>query len=343
MKRKQAWLGLIISAVFLYLAFRKSDWGQIWQVLQSADLVVLIAPLALMFFLFWLRAVRWRYLLQPNGRPSLHSLFGAIMIGFMSLNLLPFRLGEFIRAYVLGRREKMSMSAIFATIVIERIFDGFAILLLTLLALLFLPFTLSPKVLAWIRAFSYLAGVIYVGAIVFIIMVKVRIDLIIRIIHFLLARTPRLKDTAEKIVRSFAQGLDVLADVRLLVAISAFAIIIWVGYAFFYWIAIMAFPAPGGGGIQIGLLGGMFILGAIALGVLIPSSPGFVGTFQIACITALTAMGVESATAESFAIVIHIMQFIPITLVGIIYLYAQNFTLRDIQTGGQAAQAELEN
>ena len=90
----------------------------------------------------------------------------------MSLNVLPLRLGEFIRAYVLGRRENMSKSGIFATVVVERIFDGFTVLSLLMLSLLFLPNDINPDTTSWIRAFSYLAVAIYLTAIAFVVLVK---------------------------------------------------------------------------------------------------------------------------------------------------------------------------
>ena len=95
-------------------------------------------------------------------------------------------------------------------------------------------------------------------------------------------------------------------------------------------------------GSQVGWLGACFFLGAISMGVALPSSPGMVGTFQLASIWTLVAMGIQETTAESFAIIIHGLQYIPVTLTGIIYLYMQNFTLREVRSSAQSTRAGME-
>ena len=343
MKFKQAWLGLIISAGFLYLAFRESDWRSTWQVLQTIHFGWVFFSLIFLFIAFWLRAVRWRLLLLPAGKPSLHSVFGAIMIGFMSLNLLPFRLGEFIRAYVLGRRENMSKSGVFATVIIERVFDGFSVLLLLLASLYFLPIAMSPEISAWIRAFTILGAVIYTAAAVFVILAKVKTEFLIRALELIFSPLPRLQIKVADLLRSFVTGLDVLKNGRILLMVFVHSILIWLAIVMYYWLVMFGFQTVGGTSLggQVGFVGTSFVLCAIALGIMIPSSPGFVGTFELAAIASLAALGVDQTVAESYAIVAHVTQFVPITLAGIIYLYRQNFSFREIRTEGKTAKAEL--
>ncbi|MEW6262151.1 MAG: lysylphosphatidylglycerol synthase transmembrane domain-containing protein [Thermodesulfobacteriota bacterium] len=343
MKNKKAWLGLLISIVFLYLAFRHSDWRQIWNAASRANFLYFLAALPVMALAFWLKAVRWRYLLLPSGRPGLHSLFGGVMIGYMALNLLPLRLGEFIRAYVLGRREKISASAVFATVVVERIFDGFTLLAMLLLPLFFLPLPLGPETMAWVRTFAYLGLAIYALAALFVVLVKVKTDLIILLIEKTLGWFPPAKDLARRLTLSFASGLASVSDWRLFLIITLYSILIWLAYTAVYWLTMYAFRMPGESSIggQLGYLGSIFVNVTIALGIMIPSSPGFVGVFELACIMSLTALGVNRSLAESYALTVHAYQFIPITLTGIIYLYAQNFTFREIQTAGQETRTEL--
>jgi len=332
-----------LSALFLYLAFRKSDWNQTWTVIQNVGFSWILVSMPLLALAFWFRALRWRYLLLPAGRPGLHSLFGSIMIGFMSLNLLPLRLGEFIRAYVLGRREGLSKSGVFATVVIERIYDGFTVLLLLVLALIFLTLPLSPEVMAWVKAFTYLGAVIYLGAVFFLITARQKTGLIIRVIRWLLQPFPRWQKRAAEVIGSFAAGLASLGDWRIFLVVTGYSLLVWLATAAFYWVVMFGFQSGGEGslGRQVGPFGGVFVLVAIALGIMIPSGPGFVGTFELACIMALVGLGVDKSTAESYAIVVHASQFIPISLVGIIYLYVQNFSFREIRAGGETAQAEM--
>ena len=180
----------------------------------------ILAAVPVTFLQFFLRAVRWRYLLLPQGRPGLHTLFGTIMIGFMTLNVLPFRIGEFVRAYVLSRREPITMSAGFATIVVERIFDGFGILLYFLVSLLFLPAALSEDFKTRIQIGSAITAVIYLVAIVFLVGLKFRPEWVQWCVRVFLGRFPRLRKLAEKVIASFITGLDAVGRWRLFLAIS---------------------------------------------------------------------------------------------------------------------------
>lgn len=345
MKRKRVWLGLGLSAFFLYLAFRRSDFTAIWAELARADHTFVLAGVALMFLAFWLRAVRWRYLLLPAGRVGVHSLFGAVMIGYMALNLLPLRLGEFIRAFVLGRREGLSKSGVLATVMVERIFDGFSVMLLLIVALFFSPLPLNQDSLAWLRALAYVGLALYLLALAFAVALKVKTGLFLRLTETILAPFPRLSSRVTPLVRAFARGLEVLGRFRLLLTVSVYSLLHWAACAAYYWVIMFGFQAGSGTsvGFEVGYLGALFVLAAVALAIMIPSSPAFVGTFELACITALSALGVLRVTAESYAIVLHAVQFFPVTLAGIVYLYAQDLTLKEIQAEGQAGPAALES
>ena len=340
MKNWKTWLGILISAVFLYLAFRKTDWGQTWLMVKHADFRYLLLAAVILMLAFVLRALRWRYLLYPTARLGFGALFGPMMIGFMALNILPFRLGEFIRAWMLGRREGISKSEVFATIVVERVFDGITIL--SFLIVVLFTLNLQDNVMTWIKAFSYLALVIYIGAIVFMILVRFSTNLIVTIVRRLLGWAPSIEGKAEGIIRSFAQGLDAVRNPKLFAWISFYSLIIWLTYTAAYYVAMFGFQSPDGFNIghEAGFTGALFVLVAVALGIMIPASPGFVGTYELACITALAALGVSNSLAESYAIVTHAINFVPVTLTGLVYLYTHNISLKDITEAHDNIESE---
>ena len=138
--KKKFIIGLVISSVFLYLAFRKVDYSELWSALKEANYWYIIPNIILVILSMWMRAYRWRFMIDPIKKVGLSRLFSSVMIGFMANNVLPARLGEFVRAYSLGTKENISRSATFATIVIERIFDGFSLLFILWLSLLLSPF-----------------------------------------------------------------------------------------------------------------------------------------------------------------------------------------------------------
>ncbi|MBW2090511.1 MAG: flippase-like domain-containing protein [Deltaproteobacteria bacterium] len=344
MKKKRTWIGILISAIFLYLAFRKSDFGLIINQVMQVDGWLLLVSLPFLFLAFWARALRWRYMLLKSDRLSMHSVFGATMIGFMSLNIFPFRIGDFIRAYVLGSREGLSTSAVFATIVVERLFDGFTLLFILFISIFLLPFPLDPEVIDWVRAFSYLGIAIYLLALAVVLLIAFRQFVIIRLAEKLFSPTPRLKAKAVQLIHSFAEGLTTIDSFRLFMIIVSYSVLVWFFAALFYWVIMFGFLFPDGAnlGVRVGFPGSLFVLGIICLGIMIPAGPGFVGTFELACIMAMKALGVAGPTAESYAIVSHALQFIPITLAGIIYLYIQHFSFKVIQKGEEKSQEELE-
>jgi len=197
--------------------------------------------------------------------------------------------------------------------------------------------------MAWVKAFTYLGAIIYLGAVVFLVAAKQKTGLIIRIIQWILRPFPGWQKRAAGLISSFASGLTALGDWRLFLAVTAYSLLVWLASAAFYWVVMFGFQSAGEAnlGWQVGPFGGVFVLVAIALGIMIPSGPGFVGTFELACIMALVGLGVDKSTAESYAIVVHASQFIPISLVGIVYLYVQNFSFREIKAGGETAQEEM--
>lgn len=339
MKSKKTWFSLLVSLVFLYLAFRDSQWSEIWNVLRSLDYICLVAaqPFLLLTFLF--RAIRWDFLLMPTRKRRLHSLFSAILIGFMANNVLPLRLGEFVRAYVIGRRENLSVSASFATIVVERVFDGCTVILFMAVALLFSPFHLGPQTMAWVRTMSAIGILIYIVVIVFLVFVKIKIHLVAALVGFLFRWSPRLNRFLQTLLQSFAIGLQALGSPALLLKIGFHSFMVWLAAAGYYYVTMLAFTNAHGGswGSEIGFIGTMFLLSSIALGVMVPAGPGFVGTFQFACIIALTALGMDKTTAESYSIIAHAAQYIPVTVAGIVYLSLYNMRFSEIKTADQSA------
>lgn len=127
------WIGIGISAFFLFLLFRKIDFHKLAAAFRELDYRYIPPALLLTFVSYFLRAVRWKFLLLPIKRTRLANLFPSTLIGYMANNLLPARLGEFVRAYSLGQKEQIGTSAVFASLVVDRLCDGFTVLLVLLI------------------------------------------------------------------------------------------------------------------------------------------------------------------------------------------------------------------
>ncbi len=124
MKRWQFWLGVVISAVFIYLALNGLHIEDIWDSLHGAQYVWLLPGVGVYFLGVWVRAWRWHYLLRPIKSVPTHNMFPIVAIGYMGNNIYPARAGEVLRAVVLKKREDIPVSVSMATVIVERVYDG---------------------------------------------------------------------------------------------------------------------------------------------------------------------------------------------------------------------------
>ncbi|MGN6675794.1 MAG: lysylphosphatidylglycerol synthase transmembrane domain-containing protein, partial [Thermomicrobiales bacterium] len=155
LKGWRLWLGLVISLGFLYLALRGQDLGQVRRALAAADYRYLLPAIVIYFAGVWVRALRWRHLLAPVRPLTARALFPVVVIGYMANDILPWRLGEFVRAYALREREHVPASASLATIAVERIFDGLAMLCFLLVASVFIPLDARLRRIALVAALIF--------------------------------------------------------------------------------------------------------------------------------------------------------------------------------------------
>ncbi|HID94591.1 MAG TPA: flippase-like domain-containing protein [Candidatus Latescibacteria bacterium] len=317
--RRKFWIGIIVSAVFLYLAFRRVDLHELGFALRSANYLYVIPAILLTFLSFWTRAFRWRFLLGPVKQVKTSHLFSAIMIGFMANNLLPARLGEFVRAYVIGKKEQISSSSSFATIVIERIFDGVT-LLLFLIPVFFLPS--SPR---WVTKSGYIAAAIYLGILAFLAALMIRTEQTQNLVdRFLRPFSVRWRQKVRGLLVSFTSGLAVLGSLGHLLIIFLLSLLLWflvVGAIHLVFVSC---------GLKLPVYAGFLLLAIIALGVMLPSSPGFVGTIQFLSVAGLALFAVPKSQALGFSIVFHASQFIPVTAIGLVYLWYEQLSLRKL-------------
>jgi hypothetical protein len=318
--KKKFLMGILVSLVFLYLAFRKVDYTELWQALKGANYWFIIPNVILQIFTMWLRAVRWKYMVNPIKRVNLGRLFSSVMIGFMANNVLPARLGEFVRAYSLGAKENVSKSASFATIVVERLFDGFSILFILWATLLLFPF---PD---WVKKGSNLFLVMNLGMLFFLIFLEIKTDSTVRFFQFTFRFLPhKLRIKAEEILLKFISGLKVFRDVSSLIWILTWSILIWVVTGISNYFIFLAF------GLHPPIQASFILLVIVCLGVMLPSSPGFVGTFQFFSIVALARFGYDKNIALPFSIVLHACQYFPVTLLGLYYLKKEHLSLKTLE------------
>jgi len=323
MSRRSLLIGFLVSAVFLYLALRSTDLHNVWAHLAAARYGYLLPASLLTLFAFWVRAVRWGWLLQPIKRISQGRLYSATMIGFMCNNILPMRLGEFVRAFVLGRSAGVRPSAAFATIVIERLFDLFSMIAVFGVILVFFPFHNRLFKVGALIAFAMGLAVLAV-----LIVFLLRGDWFLRVVAPLIPR--RIRERTLKSLDNFRAGLGVLRDPRRLVVIAALTLLMWGCLVFVIRFCFTAARLENGGA-SLPPLASLVVMVVMAIGVMIPSGPGFVGTLQAAAVFGLAVVGYrDQDRALSFSILYHATQWFPIVLVGLVYLMKEQLSLAQV-------------
>jgi uncharacterized protein (TIRG00374 family) len=312
--RSRLIIGCVIGAGFLYLAGRQVDFTLMWEAFTKVNYWFVLLALPVIFLSHFLRALRWRYLMDPIKSVDVASLFSALLIGYMANILMPAHLGEFLRAYVLGKKRAVSASSTFATIVVERIIDVFALLLLMVFAILLYPF---PD---WINAAGYamLAGT--VALFVCLLLLKKYFAFFERLLDLVFRPLPKgLKERLKRGIKSFVLGIVPLRRGRDYVVVGVLSVVIWACYGFIIHLVLHAFDFVSV--YHLPWSTSLIVLVVTTIGVVVPSSPGYVGTYHWLCQVSLAMFGVPGGPAFSFAILVHGVSFLPVLIAGLILAY----------------------
>lgn len=318
MKRWQLWLGLLISAVFLWLALRGLQLRDVWAQMLAADYVWLLPGVVAYFVAVWARTWRWDYMLRPLKQIPIRRLFPVVVIGYMGNNVYPLRAGEVLRSYVLQRREEVPMSASLATVIVERVFDGLVMLLFVFVALPFAPTPGSAE-----RSIVIIASLGFFAALVVFFALAAMPERALRLVAFLTTWPVRLPErTTARIVglaERFLFGLESLRQFRNVLMIFVTSIVIWLLETLKYWFVMQAFP------FEVSFFALMLMNGIVNLFTTLPSAPGYVGTFDKPGIDVLVRYGVAPQIATAYTLVLHAALWLPVTLLGVFYMARAGF------------------
>ncbi len=330
-KRYKFWIGLLISSLFFLLFIRGMDLKEMWEATKDANYFYIFLAAIINTFSFFIRAERWDYLLEPIKKVRLGSLFSAVCIGFMGNSILPARAGEFIRAYVIGKREGISKTSSFATIVLERLFDGFTLLIMLIFIVSLFPFP-RDNYSTYITTGRLYGAVIFTSlfyglAISMVILMSWKPKNVWEIMHITLFRffPKTFVSKIEELYKSFLLGFDSLKKGRHIFSISVYSVILWFVTAFGLYLLFPAFS------IQFNYFAAILVMVVVAVVIMLPSSPGYVGTFHLASSETLILLGVNVNKAKSFAILHHACCIVPVTILGLFYLSRVNLTFKEIK------------
>jgi uncharacterized protein (TIRG00374 family) len=322
MKSWKTILGVAFSAIFLFLAFRAVRLGELIEAFKSTDYLYALPAMLLMIVSLWIRAFRWRFLLSPVKVIGVRSLFYAVGVGSMVNITFPARLGEVVRAHAIGTKEQISRSASFATIVVERVFDGFALLFFLMIPVLF-GSLYSP---GWLRDAELLAIVGYLVALAVLVFLKSKPDLTMRAAAFVFKPLPAgARTKLLTIAGSFVEGLRIFRRSRSMVISILLSPLVWLPVVALIHCLLI------GTGIHLPVQVSFLLLVALCVGVIVPSAPGYVGNTQFVCVGVLKLFGVPAGKALTFSIIYGGCVFVPVLVTGLACLFAEGLSFREIR------------
>lgn len=335
--RLRAAIVLLLTVGLLAYFLRGVNLGEVWEKTREADARLLLLGVCVTMTTYALRAFRWQYLLAPIGPTRFATAFQTTVIGFMASFLLPARAGEVLRPYLLARREHLPPTACFATIILERLLDLLTVLLLFGVFVLFVDpasLTGAPALYAEVKTGGLLAAAAAVaGFLVFFFLAghPEQLGAWARRIERVLPE--RLAHAVASIVESFAEGLAVMRRPAHLLGSLALSFPLWLSIALGIFVTSRAFH------MTFGYLGSFLVMTLLVVGVAVPT-PGQVGGFHTAYkIAVMTFFGASEPTAVGAAIVLWAVSFVPVTLLGLVFMAREGLSLGRMRemAGGEAA------
>ena len=326
-------LNVGVSLIFLDLVFAQLDLRTMANVLASARWGLLIPAVGFLLVHLIIRIWRWQWLLKPMGMIPYAPAFRAGMIGIGGNMVLPARAGEFLRAYVIGQSSGISKTGAFASVVLERIFDGLTMLLILLGLTIF--GVRDPQ----LQYFGLIGAAFYLLALIGVVIFVRRRDWFNRPITRFFP-----PETAQKILvflDTFTTGLESLRDKRQLMMVSFLSLLTWAFMPLSFWPIFLAFDFHA----EIPFFAPILLTPLLALTLTIPGAPGGVGVFEWAAALGLVISFQLAGTpflteeqhviAAAFAVLLHISQAVPQALIALVAFFVEGLTMKDLQLGSR--------
>ncbi|MCY4018893.1 MAG: lysylphosphatidylglycerol synthase transmembrane domain-containing protein [Chloroflexi bacterium] len=328
-KRLATTSGIIISVVFLYLAFRDLKAEQFWSSIHTVKVQLLLLAVPTYFIALTVIALRWQYLLRAVRLIPLRSLAELVTICYMGNGVYPLRAGEALRIYLLRRNHNVPLASATATVMVERAFDGVVMLSFIMFSLLFIDIQSAE-----VGTIVSIATPLFVGAVMVFFLLAAKPALMRKLISGASRFLPsRLETLVNHLGEDMIVGLAGLRTPTLLLGAVISSYVTWAIEAAVYWIVMFAF------GLDLGFTVALLIIGAVNLAGVVSAAPGQVGVYEFVVSTILIALGTSAPIAAGYAVVVHLVIWIPTTLFGFLLLLRQGMDFADIRRARELEQA----
>ena len=322
-------IGLSITAFALYFFFRSVDTGKILEAIRKTSPAVILACVMLTVLSLYLRSLRLGVLLPERPGADKRNLFQVVTIAFMINNVLPARLGEAARVFLLCRNNRYSVHVSLGSLAVERLMDSlFYALFIAVPSLLLLPLLAGKKffgqvdVMVAVR-FGWIAAACAISV---LLLFRIFPGMFFRLGDRMAAKngtwTGKLARHLMILFRESTEWMFSRKKSLLVLALTPAVILCYTAMIFLQCRTL---------GVVIGIVPVMFVAGVIAFGVAVPSSPGYVGTLHLAMREALVIFGADRDTASAVAILYHILSWAVTVLLGLYFYFKMDVSFKDIK------------
>lgn len=324
--------GLAIGLLAFFV--RNADFAQVGAAVRKARPELLAFAIGLTLVVYVVRTVRWQYLLEPLGKTHFGAAFRATCLGFAASAVLPARAGEVLRPYLLAKREGLDAAAVFATIIVERVLDLAAVLVMLALYLLFFDAGAAVTAPTLYRAVELGTWIATPASIALLVIMVALAGQPMRLAAWL-ERVERylpqaLAGKLAKLGRTFAEGLAIVRRPQRLLASFGWSLLLWLFISAEAWLVAHAFD------IAMPFAGSFLMTALLVVGIAVPT-PGGVGGFHEAFRVGATAFfGAGNDQAVAAAIILHAVSFLPVIVLGLWAAAYEGMSLGRIQQIGQS-------
>lgn len=318
-------LGLLLSVVCLILLLRDLDWNQVKGTLNGIRWYLLLAGVTIEFVIFWAIAARWRRFFTPATAPAAGSLFAILNVAQLANAVLPARLGPLVRIYLAGQGENEGMARAFVTIAGEKALEGLGLVLIVAVLLPYLT------VGAWLHPMTWTIAGLLLLVLGLMIWVAFRPEIFLGLVTPWLGRWPRILGP----LRSAVAALEVWRSGWTVLVLVAWSLLIWASTLVLYQVLLWSLD------IQVPLVATVSLLVVLQVGIRLPSPPSGIGVFHYLCVLALSFYGVTKSVALSYGLLLHLVTYLPPSLLGLAYLGYKGYRLGRLRAAAESSAAEV--
>lgn len=323
-------LGFAVSGGLLVYFFGQLDWNKFFQELYRVNLAYLPALMGLFLLSYWLRALRWKYLLPRSVEISFSRRFSASVLGSLASCIFPLRAGEFVRPWLISRKGDISFPLCFSTIVTERVFDVLAMLGLFVITIGQLES--PPKALIYAAGgLASIAGIILLAMLLAIFAAPKLLAILRWGLKLIFSQTETgFPAKISHLAEEFIEGLGAIKNIPDLLVLVFLSYLLWVEFSLFFYVGLLAF------GIDASFALANALNVCVALAVALPSAPGFVGTFQAGCKLAISELYHYSEEfALAYSVFVHCLQLGITAAAGGVLLWLEGLSISQLERGGK--------